>query len=139
MPAERGFTLLEVVVALVIAAAALGIMFRVAGEGLTSVRAADGYQDAVSRAKSHLAAVGRDAALLEGESEGDDGGGYAWHLRIAPLAAAGADKGPQLVGGEQAARQLVLYTVEVTVSWRDQTRQREVTLRTERLAQRSPQ
>jgi general secretion pathway protein I len=131
---ERGFTLLEVIVALVIAAMALGVLFRVGGEGMTSVRAADSYDEAVSRARSHLAALGRDPSLLEGDSAGDDGGGYAWHLHVAPIAAAQLEAGQPQPG----APQHILYAVEVTISWRDQMRPREVTLRTERFRKRTP-
>src|SRR5438309_6763718 len=83
---DNGFTLLEVLVALAIAALALIAMFRAGGEGLVAVGTASRYEEALQRAQSHLAAVGRDAALLQGDSEGEDGGGFRWRLRIAPVA-----------------------------------------------------
>ena len=61
---------------------------------LFAVDTAARAEEAVQRAQSHLAAVGRNAALTEGEFTGDDGGGYRWALRIRPVAqrqAAGQD------------------------------------------------
>lgn len=83
---ERGFTLLEVLVAFAIAALALTVLFRATGSGLGSARAASRYEEAVVRARSHLAAIGHDAALVAGDASGDDGGGFQWRLSVRPLA-----------------------------------------------------
>ena len=66
MPAEHsslagGFTLLEVVVALAIAALALVGLFQAGSGGLFAVDTAARAEEAVQRAQSHLAAVGRDS------------------------------------------------------------------------------
>src|SRR5439155_467488 len=88
MAAERtaqdsGFTLLEVVVALVITALAIVGLFQAASGGLLAVSTAGRVEEAIQRAQSHLAAVGRSAALIQGEFTDDDGGGYHWRLRVA--------------------------------------------------------
>ena len=90
MDAERaprgdGFTLLEVVVALAIAALALVGLFQAGSGGLFAVDTAARAEEAVQRAQSHLAAVGRDAALVQGDFTDDDGGGYRWRLRVRPV------------------------------------------------------
>ena len=54
--------------------------------GLFAVDTAARAEEALQRAQSHLAAVGRDAALVEGDSSGDDGGGYRWRLQVQPAA-----------------------------------------------------
>src|SRR5258706_757783 len=81
---NKGFTLLEVVVALAIAGLALVGLFRAGSGGLFAVDTAARAEEAVQRAQSHLAAVGRDAALVGGEFTGDDGGGYRWGLPVSP-------------------------------------------------------
>jgi prepilin-type N-terminal cleavage/methylation domain-containing protein len=124
-PAERGFTLLEVLVALAIAGFALIVMFRAGGDGLFAVDSASHAEQALERAQSHLAALGRDIALLSGESEGDDGGGYRWHLRVTPLA-----NWPTAVGSASPA---TLFDVEVAISWGSRAHNRTVTLKTRRL------
>ena len=84
--AEAGFTLLEVVVAVAIAGLALVGLFQAGSGGLFAVDTAARAEEALQRAQSHLAAVGRDAALVEGDSSGDDGGGYRWRLQVQPAA-----------------------------------------------------
>src|SRR6201981_2821521 len=84
-PAGNGFTLLEVVVALAIAGLALVGLFRAGSGGLFAVDTAARAEEAVQRAQSHLAAVGRDAALVTGEFTGEDGAGYRWSLSVRSL------------------------------------------------------
>jgi general secretion pathway protein I len=124
----NGFTLLEVVVALVIAALALVGLFRAGSGGLLSVDTAARAEEAVQRAQSHLAAIGRDAALVEGESTGDDGGGYRWALRVVPLATQ-----PAQANNGISSTTTTLYAVEVAISWPGRAGDRSVLLRTLRL------
>ena len=139
---ERGFTLLEVLIAFTIAALALAMLFRGAGAGMVSAERAGRYEEAVSRAKSHLAAIGHKAAVAPGDAEGDDGNGFRWRLHIAQVAVSQpADRnGP----GGQAANGLAsnvqgppvaLFAITVAVSWTEEGRRREVRLGTERLGQ----
>lgn len=125
MRTERGFTLLEVLIAFTIAALALGLLFRAASGGLLSVETAGKYEEAVSRARSHLAAIGGDTALAPTDSNGDDGGGYRWHLRITPEA-----RGQSEPNGPPPP---ILYAVVVSISWRDAGRDRDFVLRSERM------
>jgi general secretion pathway protein I len=99
-----GFTLLEVLVAFIIAALACAALYRAGvvgvGEDVTAAR----LQEALVRAQSHLAAVGPLTRLQAVTQSGDDGGGYQWRLTIS--------SGPQ-VGA------LTLYSVLVTERFGD--------------------
>jgi general secretion pathway protein I len=123
-----GFTLLEVVVALVIASLALIGLFQAGAGGLFAVDTAARAEEALQRAQSHLAAVGRDAGLVEGDSSGDDGGGYRWRLRIQPVA-----QRPGVAADGVTPQTTSLFDVEVSVSWQSQAHQRAVVLRTLRI------
>lgn len=126
--AEAGFTLLEVVVAVAIAGLALVGMFQAGSGGLFAVDTAARAEEALQRAQSHLAAVGRDAALVEGDTSGSDGGGYRWRLQVQPAAQR------QGVGADGVTPQnTVLYSVEVAVSWQSRGHRRAVVLQTLRL------
>ena len=125
MPRDRdaGFTLLEVLVAFLIAAAALAVLFRAAGESASSVAVASRYTEALSRARSHLAEA--DALIVApGDREGDDGGGYLYRVRITPRQA-----GAGLAGVLTPA----LFDVSVAISWDSDGRPRAVQLDTQRL------
>jgi general secretion pathway protein I len=125
MRRDDGFTLLEVLVALAIAALALGVLFRAGGGGLLSLNTAGRYEEAVSRAKSHLAALGSDVGFMEGNFDGDDGDGYRWRLHIAPVATS------RSTSSDVAS--VTLYAIQVTISWTEGGMDREVELRSERL------
>jgi general secretion pathway protein I len=124
MAAERGFTLLEVLVAFIIAALALGVLFGGGIGGLTAANVARRYQEAISRAESHLAMAGNGPDFQPQDRQGDEGGGYHWHLRIAPV-----ELGTPAAKGDPVA---ALYAITVTMSWTVDRNTRSVTLQTAR-------
>jgi general secretion pathway protein I len=123
---QRGFTLIEVMVAFIIAALALSLLFQAASSSGTAAHQAGYYEEAVSRAKSHMATVGRESDIAPGEQAGDDGGGYRWQIKITPSAVA------QPPDGATPEKNLALYNVEVSVSWTDGGRPHSVVLHTQR-------
>ena len=125
---EAGFTLLEVVVAVAIAGLALVGLFQAGSGGVFAVDTAARAEEALQRAQSHLAAVGRDAGLVQGDASGDDGGGYRWRLLIQPVTQR------QGVAADGITPQTTtLFSVEVEISWQSRGHERAVFLRTLRL------
>lgn len=136
---ERGFMLLEVLVAFTIAALALAVLFDGTLGGLRATRIAGSYQEAVARARSHLAALdSRATRLVPGDQQGDDGSGFHWRTRVVPLATTvvGTASQPPMTGGT-AVRE-VLYSVSATISWQEDGRQRQVMLESQRLGMEAP-
>lgn len=127
MARDAGFSLLEVLVAFVIAALALGALTQGAGGGLQAARLSGHYGEAVARARSRLAALGPSPA--PGQATGDDGGGYRWQTTVTAIATAG----PPRAEDPQRAIRPVLLGVAVRVSWRLDGGEREVVLATQRL------
>jgi general secretion pathway protein I len=125
--------LLEVVIALVIAGLALAVLFGSGSAGLYATENAQRAEEAVGRAQSHLAALGPDAPLAAGQSEGDDGGGFHWRLSVRPLAARQA-----LAPGGASFLTMTLYDVEVAISWEAGGKTRRVVLVTRRLGASLP-
>ncbi len=128
---QSGFTLFEVMVAFVIAALALSVLFAGGLGGLRTARIADGYDDALSRARSRIAAIVAPQPL---DTQGDDGGGYRYHLRIVSAGVVSAARGQDQSLGLQAPQNRIgLYAVSVVVSWHADGGERRVELDTQAL------
>jgi general secretion pathway protein I len=132
-PPQAGFTLLEVIVAVAIAGLAFVGLFQAGSSGLFAVDAGARAEEALQRAQSHLAAVGQDAALVQGDSSGDDGGGYHWRLQILPAAQR------QGVAADGITPQIAtLFAVRVAISWESRGHKSSVVLQTQRLGSGEP-
>lgn len=129
----KGFTLLEVIVALIIAGIAAAALFEAVGTGLHATQTAGMYDQAIVRAKSRLAAATHGTKLTPGDWRGDDGGGFHWRLRVAQIAS--ASMRPVGLVGPRAASSIpvVLYGVTVWIAWKDGGTERDVQLDTEQV------
>ena len=125
MRRDSGFTLLETLAAFLIAALALGALTQGAAGGLRAARVAGHTQEALSRARSRLAAAA--LAPVPGEQQGNDGGGYAWRVTTTLLLTAPPGRGDILRPG------MALYAVRASVSWAMDGGTREVALDTQRV------
>jgi general secretion pathway protein I len=112
---DHGFTILEVMVALVILLIALQVLFTGIVGSLRAAQSTADWTRAVSRAESHLAAI-TDPALVQGERQGDDGDGYRWRTRVAFL---GAARAPSPARGGPWAPGTGLFAVSVTIFWQE--------------------
>ena len=129
---DRGFTLLEILVATVIAAAMFAVLLETALSGVRTVRAAGAYETAMALARSHLAMLGRNVADNAGDSHGSDGP-FEWRIKVTPQEV--ASSGPGIVNWflHKDEAHATLYDVTATISWRSEGRQRELTVTTKRL------
>ncbi len=114
---ERGFSLLEMVVAVAIMGFSLGALYQAAGGAIRIVRTDEqrGYAVELARSLVALYAVVPSAGLNEtGETEG----GFFWSVVAEPLV---LPEGVSLAEG-------ALQRVSVVVSWDDGPKKREVSL-----------
>lgn len=132
---DRGFTLLEVLVALAIAGPALALLFSQGVASVATTRTAARYEEAISRARSRLATLS-DRNLIAGERGGDDGSGFAWRTRIAQVATTPPARDAARAG--IYARGVALYDVTVEISWPGGTSDRSMALTTRRLGPAAP-
>ena len=121
---ESGFTLLEVLVALVITIAAVALLYTTTASLLRTAHTSASWRQAISRAQSRLSSV-TDPGRELGHREGDDGDGYHWTttVNLASITSAppGTRPGPW-------ARGTALYAVTVTMAWRDGRAMRDFAL-----------
>ena len=113
---QRGFSLLEMVVAMAILALALAALYQGASGATRNVRSDEKYAYGVELARSLLADNSR--VPLSGISRaGVTPGGFDWRVNARPIALA---RTALQMGG--------LQEIEVSVSWQDGTKQRQVVL-----------
>jgi general secretion pathway protein I len=130
-----GFVLLEVVIAFVIAALALGVLYQAALAGLHATRTSTRYEQALSRARSRLVIAEHGSPLVAGDMQGDDGGGFHWRLHVVPLDATTVRPLDPVDLRQAPDFQLTLFAVSLWVSWDDFGIQRSVRLDTEQIGQ----
>lgn len=116
---ERGFTLIEVLVALVILGLVMGACYRLLSTGMRSITEADGLFRAVLLAESAAAEVGLrvDPRAAAGERSAD---GYRLSVAVVPY------DDPEVPAAAETG--LRLYRVTVTVAWSGQRSYRLATL-----------
>lgn len=115
-----GFTLLEVLIAFVILAVALGTLLPGFSSGVRSLDLADDYTTAALLAESRLEAVGREEPLIEGVTSGAFANGFRWQLEVTAV----DDLDPEGTLPVQA------YDVVLRVLWDAGQGQRSIRLQT---------
>ena len=100
-----GFTLLEILVALVIFALAFGVLAQIMQTGFRQSTVARSLAGASLLARSELARVGIEVPLQVGAAEGESEDGMRWQTEIELVEEPGEDQS------------LALYQVQVTVAW----------------------
>lgn len=122
---QRGFSLLEVLVAFAILSVSLGVLLQVFATGLRNAGMADDYTQATLYAESILAAYGREAPLSEGAREGVINDRFSWRGTVSAY----TDGMPDTEKTRMRA-----YRISVEVFWRGLAQTRSVILETLRLA-----
>nr|BAL55708.1 general secretion pathway protein I [uncultured Gammaproteobacteria bacterium] len=128
MPAERGFSLLEVVVAFTLMALSVAVLMQAFGGGARLLGDAEQLARAATLAQSQLARVGTEIPLAAREYQGEWPKDLRFKLRVIPVAPS-----PVLAG--QARWQL--FYVEVTVSWFEAGRPKTYSLTTLRIGEQT--
>lgn len=106
---QKGFSLLEVLVAFVILAVFLGALLPSLGTGLRAERRIEQRLQAVSLAEQRLASLGRDVPLRPGTRKGQSNG-LRWSEHVVPFIDSAADPDKQDF-------QAQAYRVVIEVAW----------------------
>lgn len=124
---QRGFTILEVLVAFLVAALLLAVILSGFSTGLSSLARADRMSQAALVAQSRIAELGVVEPLEEGELSGrdDQHGDYRWQVSVQPFNWDYADA--------MAQQGSTLYKVDVEVFWLAGAKERSFLLTTLKL------
>lgn len=123
---QRGFTLLEVLLAFALLAGASVILLSMLSNGLRDVADAERHGEAALHARSLMDNFGRMERLRPGGRNGSvDDGRYRWALEVqrvadplpAPQAAPGEGESGPNADGIIDAGEPVLYRLDLTLQW----------------------
>jgi len=124
MTAQRGVSLLEVLVAFAIATLALGVLLQIFSRALQTNTVGARYARAAALAEAKLAAVGNEILLAPGVHSGAPEDGMDWIVNIEPYRPEG------WLGDEPP---VAVYLVTAVAAWPDPGHGRRVTLTSLRL------
>ena len=133
---ERGFSLLEILVAFTLFAVAMGVLMQIFSRGVNGAMLADHYAKATMYAESRLAAIGLEEAIKEGTTSGKFDDNYAWQVTVKPY----QDPAPREQMAIDFEKQYFaqLYEIETKVTFfTDDRKERVVTLSTLQLGPRA--
>ncbi len=117
-----GYTLIEVLIAMMILALALTVIFRIFSGGLRNIGVAADYSRAVTVAESVLAATSVTEILQPGETSGRLFEKYSWVRTVSPYR---PESEPTAANPSVEA-----FHVLVTVEWRGRNKTRSIDLST---------
>lgn len=122
---QRGFTLIEILVAFMILAMSLTVIFRIFSGGLRNVALSEDYARAVLVAESQLSAIGVSEPLVRGVSSGEWGKRFRWQRVVEHYQPWQQDK--------ELTAAVLAYRVTVSVDWEHAGGSRQITLNSVRL------
>lgn len=129
----EGFTLLEVLIAGVIAALALGVVLRGASTGLFATHLAQREAVALSIAQSRLALAAATPVGGEATAQSGRDGAFAWRTRVTPVATTRPGSGLLDFVRHGNDAPATLAAIEAEVFWTEDGRTRSLRLDTQRL------
>ena len=129
---QSGFTILEVLVAFLVAALLLAVILSGFSTGLSSLVRADRMSQAALVAQSRIAELGVIEPLQEGSVSGrdDQHSDYSWQINVQPFAWDYADA--------MAQQGSTLYKVDVEVFWPAGDKEHSFLLTTLKLVKQEP-
>lgn len=122
---QKGFTLMEIMVAMMILAMSLTVVLQLFSGGLRSGLLSKNYLQAVyhARAKMEEALLVDVAKVVEENQQGEIAEGYSWTTTVQQVQDSTADDSPGVT----------LFNVAVTLSWQEGEHQKSFSLQSLRL------
>jgi general secretion pathway protein I len=112
---QRGFSLLEILIAFSILALSLGILLKIFSSGVNTAGVAEEYTAAVQIAETLMAREGVESPLKASKTTGLEDEKYHWQVAVSQFQFTAENL-------DVATIPAVLFKVKVTVNWGDDAR-----------------
>ena len=128
---QKGFSLLEILIAFSILAISLGILLKIFSAGINTAVVAEDYTAAVQIAESLMAKTGLESPLQAGEDSGTENEKYEWQVLVTPYLF-----NPDNL--DEMTITTTLFKVKVIVNWDiEKTKRRQIELTTLKLVNKT--
>lgn len=128
---QKGFSLLEILIAFSILAISLGILLKIFSAGINTAVVAEDYTAAVQIAESLMAKTGLESPLQAGEDSGTENDKYEWQVLVTPYLF-----NPENI--DEMTITTTLFKVKVIVNWDiEKTKRRQIELTTLKLVNKT--
>ena len=128
---QKGFSLLEILIAFSILAISLGILLKIFSAGINTAVVAEDYTAAVQIAESLMAKTGLESPLQAGEDSGTENEKYEWQVLVTPYLF-----NPDNL--DEMTITTTLFKVKVVVNWDiEKTKRRQIELTTLKLVNKT--
>ncbi len=116
---QRGFTLLEVLVAVAVLGIAIAVILQLFSAGLRAISASGNYIEASAKAEAKMREVLDDDALTERSLSETTNDGYRFDISVT-----------RALGNKTENLPVILLDISLTVHWTKGTKERALNLRT---------
>ena len=128
---QKGFSLLEILIAFSILAISLGILLKIFSAGINTAVVSEDYTAAVQIAESLMAKTGLESPLQAGENSGTENEKYEWQVLVTPYLF-----NPDNI--DEMSITTTLFKVKVIVNWDiEKTKRRQIELTTLKLVNKT--
>ena len=128
---QKGFSLLEILIAFSILAISLGILLKIFSAGINTALVSEDYTAAVQIAESLMAKTGLESPLQAGEDSGTENEKYEWQVLVTPYLF-----NPDNL--DEMTITTTLFKVKVIVNWDiEKTKRRQIELTTLKLVNKT--
>ena len=128
---QKGFSLLEILIAFSILAISLGILLKIFSAGINTAVVSEDYTAAVQIAESLMAKTGLESPLQAGENSGTENEKYEWQVLVTPYLF-----NPDNI--DEMTITTTLFKVKVIVNWDiEKTKGRQIELTTLKLVNKT--
>jgi len=121
---DKGFTLIEIVVALAILSIGLTVIIELFSGGLRLARTSEDYTKAIGYGRMKMEEIISQQNIEEGSDEGDFDKTFHWQVDIKKVDLLPADKNPDL------KLPIDLFQVKINILWKSGSRERSTSLET---------